>query len=125
MDLRRAAVITAVRERRSTAGRLRVELAAQARPPGRARPGALPDLLEGGCESELEIWGHREVVHGPAFAGRRWQERVQLGGRSVRLDLYDEAAQLAVEPDGRRTTTGRATASATSDVTPASPSGGC
>ncbi|ROP45869.1 DUF559 domain-containing protein [Pseudokineococcus lusitanus] len=99
---RRAAVLTALRERRTTAGRLRDEVLLHPRLAGRAQLLALLDLVAGGCESELEIWGHRRVFTGSAFQGWRWQVPVRLDGRTVRLDLYDEEARLAVELDGRR-----------------------
>lgn len=101
-DGRRAAALAAVRGRRTTTARLRAELARHPRLRGRRELTALLALLDAGCESELEIHGFREVFSGPAFAGWRWQVPVRAGTSTVRLDLYDEEARLAVELDGRR-----------------------
>ena len=100
-DAQRAPAVVAVRRRLTTPARLRRELADHPRLPGRRDLAALVSLLELGCHSELELWGHQEVFTGPRFA--TWQRQVPLTtarGR-VHLDLYDRAAQLAVELDGR------------------------
>jgi very-short-patch-repair endonuclease len=99
---RRDAAIAAVRGRRTTTARLRAEVASHPRLRGRRELTDLLGLLDAGCESELEIWGFRQVFDGPAFSRWRWQVPLRTGGTSVRLDLYDEEARLAVELDGRR-----------------------
>ncbi|TFV74264.1 DUF559 domain-containing protein [Blastococcus sp. CT_GayMR20] len=70
--------------------------------PGRQTLLRLLDLLAGGCESELEIWGATRVLPGPPQLPRWVQQHpVRLGdGRWVRLDAAYPEARVAVELDG-------------------------
>jgi len=98
----RQAVIECVRSRRLAVAAVRGESAARPVHAGRAALTALLDLVEGGCESELEIWGVTRVLPGPP-AVPAWvqQHEVRLGdGRRVRLDAAFTEARVAVELDG-------------------------
>lgn len=96
----RFVLIRAVRERRSTAGRLATELDRLPRVPGRSNLAALIGLLAAGCQSELELYGLRDVFIGPEFAELRPQHRVRIRGRTVYLDLAAEDLRVGVELDG-------------------------
>lgn len=100
-DAQRAPAVVAVQRRLTTPGRLVAEVARHPRLPGRAGLVDLLRLLEAGCTSELELWGHQVAFADPRFDGWRWQAPLAVGGRSVVLDLFDERALLAVELDGR------------------------
>jgi len=100
-DAQRAPAVVAVRRRMTTPERLRRELASRPRLHGRRELAALLDLLELGCHSELELWGHQQVFTGPRFASWRRQVPLRTARGTVRLDLFDDAALLAVELDGR------------------------
>jgi hypothetical protein len=69
---------------------------------GRVALLALLDLVGGGCESELEIWGVTHVLPRPPYAPTPVQQHpVELaGGRWVRLDAAYPEAKVAVELDG-------------------------
>lgn len=97
---RRAPVIGAVQSRRTTAARVRPELARAPKLPGRPELAGLLDLLERGCHSELEIWGHRQVFDSRLLPPARHQRPVALGARTVYLDVAYEAEMVAVELDG-------------------------
>ena len=62
----------------------------------------LLDLVAGGCESELEIWGVRRVLPGPPEVPACVQQHpVRLhDGRWVRLDAAYVETRVAVELDG-------------------------
>lgn len=100
-DAQRAPAIVAVRRRLTTPSRLRRQLADHPRLRGRRALHELLDLLELGCHSELEVWGHHEVFVGPRFDDLGRQVPVDVRGRRAYLDLYDERAMLAIELDGR------------------------
>ena len=59
-------------------------------------------LVLGGCESELEFYGYREVFNVPGLDDANRQRVVQAGGRTYRLDLAYDEEMLAVELDGRQ-----------------------
>ena len=99
---RRAPVIAAVRERRTTPARIRAALEDLPALPGRASLLALLDLLEDGSHSELEIWGHGHVFRHPALPPLRRQLPLVVNGRMVYVDLAVEEVLLAIELDGRR-----------------------
>src|SRR4051812_30968373 len=84
----RQAVIECLRGRRTDV--VEVRRASMAAPvhAGRAQLMALLDLIAGGCESELEIWGATHILPCPPRLPQWVQQyRVRLGdGRSVRLD---------------------------------------
>ncbi len=65
-DARRAPAIVAVRRRLTTPTRLRQQVADHPRLPGRRALVELLGLLDLGCQSELELWGHQELFTGPA-----------------------------------------------------------
>ena len=71
-------------------------------PRGRAELRRLLDLIAGGCESELEIWGVTRVLPGPPHVPAWIQQLpIRLGdGRQVRLDAAYPEALVAVELDG-------------------------
>lgn len=98
--LRREPVICAIQSRRTTPARLRAEAATLPRLPGRRALLDLVGVLDVGCASELEIWGHLHVFTGPDFAHLRRQLAVHIGRRTVYLDLADEATMVAIELDG-------------------------
>src|SRR5664279_2452398 len=98
--LQREPVICAIQSRRTTPARLRAEAATLPRLPGRRALLDLVGVLDVGCASELEIWGHLHVFTGPDFAHLRRQFAVHIGRRTVYLDLADEATMVAIELDG-------------------------
>lgn len=101
-DEARAPVLVAVRERRTTTRRLRRELANHSRLAGRRALHQLLDLVEDGCHSELELWGHRTVFTGPEFATFERQVPTRILGRAAYLDMFDQVAALDIELDGRK-----------------------
>jgi hypothetical protein len=98
----RQAVIECVRSRRIAIGALRAESAMLRVHAGKAALTTLLDLVEQGCESELEIWGAGHVLPGPPTVPAPVQQHsVRLGsGRWVRLDAAYPDALVAVELDG-------------------------
>ncbi len=93
-------MIFAVQGRRTTAARIAAEVGQAPKLPGRAELAALLHLLELGCHSELEIWGHRHVFNHSSLPHARRQRPVELGIRTVYLDLAYEEEMVAVELDG-------------------------
>jgi hypothetical protein len=100
--LARQAVIEAVRDRGVSVAGLRTEAAGAAVLAGRRALHELLDLIAGGCESELEIWGVLHVVPGPpAVPAPLQQHRIRLpDGRWVRADAAYVEARVIVELDG-------------------------
>ena len=98
----RQAVIECVRQRRIRVDALRAESAAYRLHAGRPALLELLDLVAGGCESELEIWGVTRVLPGPPHVPSPVQQhRVRLdNGRWVFLDAAYPDALVAVELDG-------------------------
>jgi hypothetical protein len=98
----RQAVIECVRSRRIGVGTLRAESATLRVHAGKTALTTLLDLVEQGCESELEIWGVLHVLPGaPALPAPVQQYGVRLGnGRTVRLDAAWPELHVAVELDG-------------------------
>ncbi|WP_191842442.1 DUF559 domain-containing protein [Catellatospora chokoriensis] len=99
-DAKRAPAITAVAERMTTPQRLSEELLRAPRLAGRRHLVRLVDRLAAGCRSPLELWGYDRVFLGRAFERFRWQVPVKLDGRTVVLDMLDEATGLNLELDG-------------------------
>ena len=98
----RQAVIECTRSRRVGIAELRARSARQPMHAGRLELAELLDLLAGGCESELEIWGVTNVLPGPPDLPP-WvqQHEIRLDdGRRVRLDAAYLEAKVAVELDG-------------------------
>ncbi|MDQ1685066.1 MAG: hypothetical protein QOC82_1803 [Frankiaceae bacterium] len=97
---RRAPALVAVRDRRTTGGRLLDALAARGRVTGAAEMRRTFGLITAGCHSPLELWGHEKVfIHGE-LRRATCQVRVRLGNRVVYLDRYYADEMLAVELDG-------------------------
>lgn len=96
----RAVLIRAVRERRTTPERLAADLTRLPRVTGRSDLSSLIGLLASGCQSELGLFGIRNVFVGAQFAGLQPQYRVWLGGRTAYLDLAAEDVRVGVELDG-------------------------
>jgi very-short-patch-repair endonuclease len=97
----RAPLITATRNRRVRVDQVRLALKFAPKLARRRSLYELLDLIEAGCESELELWGFREVFTGPEFAAGRWQYPIRTANGSYRIDLAFEVEKLAVELDGR------------------------
>lgn len=96
---RRAPIITALRERRTTAARLVATLDG-ARLDGSGEMRRLVDVVAAGCHSELEIWGHDRVFSDPRLPKSRRQHMVQAGGARWYLDRYFPVERVDVELDG-------------------------
>lgn len=103
---RRAAVIRAVRERRTTADRIQAVLASRPTTRGAGGLRHLLSMIAAGCHSELEIWGLQRVLVIPGLPRARHQIRVSDGRRVAYLDAGWEDVQLAVEFDGAATHAG-------------------
>lgn len=98
----RRALIEGVRAREFRVSAVRQESARRGMHPGRRELVALLDLVAGGCESELEIWGVLSLLPGPPDVPAYVQQhRVRLAdGRRTRLDAAYVQAKVAVELDG-------------------------
>ena len=96
----RAAVINCLRDRRATPEQIRAAHTYRPTLPGRAVLQELLTLVEQGCQSELEIWGVRHVLHGPGIPLFVQQHRVALPSGNVRLDAALPELKVAVEMDG-------------------------
>ncbi|MGH3449474.1 MAG: DUF559 domain-containing protein, partial [Haloechinothrix sp.] len=97
---RRASFIDSVARRMTTPDRLRAVLEASPNVPGRHDLLRLTSLLERGCRSELELWGFEHIFRGSGLPRFRRQFPVQLGRRTVYLDVYAERERINVELDG-------------------------
>jgi very-short-patch-repair endonuclease len=97
---RRAPLIAALRDRRTTASRLVAVLGQSPRLRGAADMSRLIGLVDAGCHSELEIWGHDRVFTDPRLPPSRRQHRVAVGDRNVFLDRYIPVERVGVELDG-------------------------
>lgn len=100
LSARRAPALVAVRERRTTAARLLDALRCRGRVAGAAQMRTLFALIDSGCHSELELWGHERVFSTPGLCDAVAQFRISAGGRTAYLDRYFEAEMLAIELDG-------------------------
>ena len=96
----RTALIRAVRERRTSPAAVTAELTQRPELPGRASLTQLLDLVAGGCQSELEVFGVLHVLSVPGLPRCVQQHRVVLPGGPVLLDAAWPAVKLAVELDG-------------------------
>lgn len=97
---RRAPLIVAVQRRLTTADRVRAEARGLPRLKDRSQLLALATLLQDGCHSELEIWGHEHVFTSPLLPPARRQRAVSLGSRTVYLDVAYQDELVAIELDG-------------------------
>jgi hypothetical protein len=93
----RAPLIRAARTRQCTPAAVRRELERFGKICDKQSLCNTLDLLEAGCESELEIWGYRKVFTVPQLARGIWQYPIG----PYRVDLAYPDAKLAVELDGR------------------------
>jgi len=96
---RRAPIINALRDRRTTPSRL-LALLNEGRFLGAQEMRRLVALVADGCHSELELWGHDRVFSDPRLPSSKRQHPVHLGRRIVYLDRYFPVEQLDVELDG-------------------------
>ena len=99
---RRSPAITAVRSRLVVADDLRRAVARSPRRAGRRQLSCLVDLLDAGCESELEIWGFLGVFDVPGLDHAVRQRQFRIGAATYRADLAFEEERVAVELDGDR-----------------------
>lgn len=99
---RREPVITAVRRRLVRPAELALTLSTTRRLAGREELQELVRLLDEGCESELEIWGHLKVFDTPGLRHGRRQLWVRTPSGTFRVDVGYEAERVAVELDGAR-----------------------
>jgi len=97
---RRAPLIAALRDRRTTPSRLLALVDGGPRVPGAAEIRELVARVAGGCHSELEIWGHDRVFSDPRLPASRCQHPVRIGGRTLYLDRYFPVERVDVELDG-------------------------
>ena len=88
------------REAADRGGGLRAESRDTAGPCRQGRSDGAVDLVEKGCESELEIWGPAHVLPGPPRGRRPCSSSTAAGRRWVRLDAAYPDALVAVELDG-------------------------
>lgn len=96
-------LIECVRRREVQVGDLRRVSASQLVHGGRSAFGSLLDLVEGGCQSELEVFGVTHVLRIPGIPAPVQQHRVFLpSGRYVDLDAAYLQAKVGVELDGER-----------------------
>lgn len=100
--VRRSPAITAVRRGLITTDHLRSALRANPRLPGRREFSSLIELLEAGCESELEIWGLLGVFDLPGLRHGVRQLWVRTPAGPFRVDLGFEEERVAIELDGYR-----------------------
>ncbi len=99
----RQLVIDAVRRRDVSVPRVREQSARQPLHAGRAALAQLLDLVEGGCQSELEVFGVTHVLRILGLPVPVQQHRVVLpSGRYVDLDAAYVQAKVGVELDGHR-----------------------
>jgi hypothetical protein len=98
----RQALIEAVRSREVSVRAVRSASFNQGAHPGRAELTSLLELIAGGCESELEIWGVLQVLPGPPTVPAYVQQhRIVLpDGRRIKHDAAWLEARVAVELDG-------------------------
>lgn len=97
----RQAVIEAVRTRAVDVAEIRAESDSQRRHGGRAQLQHLLELVAGGCQSELEIWGVLQVLRLTGLPPFVQQHRVVLlDGRRLDLDAAWPEVRVAVELDG-------------------------
>lgn len=99
---RRGPAIEAVRSRLVNPVGLRAAVERLPRLEGRRDLLHLVDLLEAGCESELEIWGYLGVFDVPGLRHATRQRVLRVRGETYRVDLAYDDERVAVELDGDR-----------------------
>lgn len=100
VDQARGAVISCLRDRRVTVQAIRAAHRYRPTLPGRAALERLLALVDGGCQSELEIWGVEQVLRGPGMPRFVQQHPVRLPFATVHLDAAVPELRVAVEMDG-------------------------
>jgi REase_MTES_1575 len=100
IPLVRGALIGAVRQRRVAVAAVADRLSGRPELAGRAQLLGLLDLLDRGCQSELEIFGVLKVLGIPELPPYRQQHEVRLPYGTVALDVAWPAVKLAIELDG-------------------------
>ena len=93
-------MIDSLRDRRLSVAELRTEEVRRPALPGRRGLRSLVDLVAQGCQSELEIWGVREVLRAPGMPCFVRQHLVVLPFGTVHLDAAVPELKVAVELDG-------------------------
>jgi very-short-patch-repair endonuclease len=96
----RGAVIECLRDRQVTVRELRAEVSRRPALPGRRELEALIALIDGGCQSELEIWGVQQVLRGADMPRFVQQHPVVLPSGTVHLDAAVPELKVAIELDG-------------------------
>ena len=96
----RAVVIETLRGRRVSVSELRDEVSRRPALSGRRGLSRLIDLVAQGCQSELEIWGVRNVLCGPGMPHVVHQHPVPLPWGTVHLDAAVPELKVAIELDG-------------------------
>lgn len=99
---RRPLALDVTRRGLITATQLRAALAERPNVGGRRLLVQTLDLIDDGCQSELEAHGVLNVFRHSSLPRSVGQYRLQLGGRVVKLDRAWPEAKLAVELDGAR-----------------------
>lgn len=99
---RRPLALDVTRRGLTTAAHLREALGERANVGGRRLLLQTIDLIEDGCQSELEAHGVLTVFRHRSLPRSVGQYRVKLAGRTVKLDRAWPEAKLAVELDGAR-----------------------
>ncbi|MGY1743961.1 DUF559 domain-containing protein [Blastococcus sp. SYSU D00695] len=100
VEAARGAVIATLTDGRARAADVRREADRRPALPGRRGLLGLVDLVDGGCGSELEVWGVLEVLRAPGMPAFVQQHEVVLPHAVVRLDAAFVEVQVAVELDG-------------------------
>jgi hypothetical protein len=90
----------AVRERRTTPQRIFATFLEQPRTEGAAEIAALCDLMDEGCRSELELFGHRRVFDSESLPSAVLQHPVATALGTFFLDRAYLAERVGVELDG-------------------------
>ena len=100
VEVARAAVITALRDRRLRPDDVLVEANRRPALPGRTELLRLVAMVTSGSHSELEIWGVRQVLETPGMPRFVRQHPVRLPFATVHLDAAIPELRIAVELDG-------------------------
>ncbi len=100
LDVARDIVYRAVREGEVTVDQVHGVLAQLPRVRGRRALVSVLNACAAGCESHLETIGLRTVVNTSEFSHFLRQQRVRIGGRQYRLDMFDPRTLTAIELDG-------------------------
>ncbi len=100
VEVARAAVITAARERQVRLVEMGAEEHRGPALPGRAALRGLVELVGSGCQSELEVRGVRHLLRAPGMPRMVQQHPVVLPFGTVHLDAAIPELRIGVELDG-------------------------